>query len=194
MQRRSAPVRDPAWWRTSPTCPPGLESPMSPSSRTCSPGRSRPGPASTPRSAASVTPWTAPSRSPDRPLQTRPLEDLADPVVPQRHTSHPQSVRKEKNPVQIGSEPGLTGAAFGIRTRDLRITSALLWPSELRRRAVRTMVRSATSVSLHSFPGAPNQGSERPAAGPGGPSQWSVLRALSSAFRPRGACRGAGRR
>lgn len=29
----------------------------------------------------------------------------------------------------------LPGAAFGIRTRDLRITSALLWPSELRRRA-----------------------------------------------------------
>ena len=53
-------------------------------------------------------------------------------------------------------------AAFGIRTRDLRITSALLWPSELRRRAVRTMVRSATSVSLHSF-----RGCSEPARGAG---------------------------
>ena len=77
---------------------------------------------------------------------------------------------KARNP-RSKTQPGVHhGAAFGIRTRDLRITSALLWPSELRRRAVRTMVRSATSVSLHSF-----RGCSVHAPGGGGPERAEGL-------------------
>lgn len=67
---------------------------------------------------------------------------------------------KQKPQITASEFWGFHRAAFGIRTRDLRITSALLWPSELRRRAVHTMVRSATSVSLHSFRGCSEQAPE----------------------------------
>lgn len=63
-------------------------------------------------------------------------------------------IRQKQKPQVTASESwGFHRAAFGIRTRDLRITSALLWPTELRRHAVCTMVRSAATPSLHSFEG-----------------------------------------
>lgn len=60
---------------------------------------------------------------------------------------------KQKPQVTASESWGFYRAAFGIRTRDLRITSALLWPTELRRHAVCTMVRPAATPSLHSFEG-----------------------------------------
>ncbi len=49
-----------------------------------------------------------------------------------------------------------TGAAFGIRTRDLRITSALLWPTELRRHIRQlTHYRSPSVRERHSPPTPP---------------------------------------
>jgi hypothetical protein len=43
--------------------------------------------------------------------------------------------------VCAGKRPGQRGAACGNRTHDLRITSALLWPTELRRRGHRAGAR-----------------------------------------------------
>ncbi|GDY84130.1 hypothetical protein SAVCW2_33290 [Streptomyces avermitilis] len=97
-------------------------------------------------------------------------------------------VRQKQKPQITASEFwGFHRAAFGIRTRDLRITSALLWPSELRRRAVRTMVRSATSVSLHSFVGC---SAHPPEAAPPG----AAAGPMSSAFPLSAGCPGAGTR
>ena len=65
------------------------------------------------------------------PLETVQVTRLGDPScapsVPRRVT-FPVTLRKAPSDLRRH------GAAFGIRTRDLRITSALLWPTELRRR------------------------------------------------------------
>lgn len=59
---------------------------------------------------------------------------------------------------------GFNGAAFGIRTRDLRITSALLWPTELRRHrwgdkcSLGRERSSAAAPSLQGLGGCPEPG------------------------------------
>ncbi len=128
-------------------------------------------------------------------LAAHPLSECAPlalrwpPTVTSEGQREPRKItRKAESPGQIESDLGFTGAAFGIRTRDLRITSALLWPSELRRLACRTVVRSEASPSLHSFRGCSVRGRGRRGGRPGTVG-WA---AMSSAFRSRAGCRSGG--
>lgn len=64
-------------------------------------------------------------------------------ALPRDWTGEAGTEPASRNP-RSEARPGVRrGAAFGIRTRDLRITSALLWPTELRRLAAGWCVPSS---------------------------------------------------